>query len=84
MPGRLAGHTRITRLRSRRAPVPDPEFAEIRDEVAGSGLIEEIEPLVARRTGCPRKRPGLRRYSDHDRGVRHPALRPETFITSRP
>ncbi|MFJ8788315.1 hypothetical protein [Streptomyces sp. NPDC102462] len=57
MTSRLARHTRIARLRSQRALVPDPEAAEIRDEVAGSGLIEEIEPLVARRTGCPCKLP---------------------------
>jgi hypothetical protein len=57
MTSRLARHTRIARLRSQRALVPDPEAAEIRDEVAGSGLIEQIEPLVARRTGCPCKLP---------------------------
>ncbi|MEU0677916.1 hypothetical protein ABZ330_34555 [Streptomyces sp. NPDC006172] len=57
MTSRLARHARIARLRSERALVPDPEVAEIRDEVAGSGLIEEIEPLVARRTGCPCKLP---------------------------
>ncbi|MFE9092770.1 hypothetical protein [Streptomyces sp. NPDC007264] len=53
MTSRLARHTRIARLRSQRALVPDLEAAEIRDEVAGSRLIEEIEPLVTRRTGCP-------------------------------
>ncbi|MEU3280283.1 hypothetical protein [Streptomyces antibioticus] len=57
MTSRLARHTRIARLRSQRALVPDLEVAEIRAEVAGSGLIEEIEPLVARRTGCPCKLP---------------------------
>ncbi|WNZ10177.1 hypothetical protein [Streptomyces sp. 11x1] len=57
MTSRLARHTRIARLRSQRALVPDPEAAEIRDEVVGSGLVEEIEPLVVRRTGCPCKLP---------------------------
>lgn len=57
MTSRLARHTRIARLRSQRALVPDLEVAEILDEVAGSGLIEEIEPLVARRTGRPCKLP---------------------------
>ncbi|MFJ6130418.1 hypothetical protein ACIQKE_35630 [Streptomyces griseoviridis] len=57
MTSRLARHTRIARLRSQRALVPDPEVARIRDEVAGSGLIEEIAPLVTRRTGCPCKLP---------------------------
>ncbi|WP_340377642.1 hypothetical protein U5640_22905 [Streptomyces sp. SS7] len=57
MTSRLARHSRIARLRSQRALVPDLEVAEIRAEVAGSGLIEEIEPLVARRTGCPCKLP---------------------------
>ncbi|WP_240121585.1 hypothetical protein [Streptomyces sp. MUM 2J] len=56
MTSRLARHTRIARLRSQRALVPDLEVAEIR-EVADSGLIEEIEPLIARRTGCPCKLP---------------------------
>ncbi|MEU3338484.1 hypothetical protein [Streptomyces sp. NPDC006668] len=57
MTSRLSRHARIARLRSQRALVPDPEAAEIRDEVADSGLIEEIEPLVTRRTGCPCKLP---------------------------
>jgi hypothetical protein len=49
--------SRLARLRSQRTLVSDPEVVEIRNEVAGSGLIEEIEPLVARRTGCPCKLP---------------------------
>ncbi|MFF9406003.1 hypothetical protein ACF1B0_10775 [Streptomyces anandii] len=57
MTSRLARHSRIARLRSQRTLVSDPEVVEIRNEVAGSGLIEEIEPLVARRTGCPCKLP---------------------------
>jgi hypothetical protein len=50
---RLARHPRIARLRSQRALVPDHEAMEILDEVAASGLVEEIQPLVARGTGSP-------------------------------
>ncbi|EHN72304.1 hypothetical protein SMCF_8244 [Streptomyces coelicoflavus ZG0656] len=53
MNSRLARHPRIARLRSQRAPVPDHEVMEVLDEVADSGLVEEIEPLVARGTGSP-------------------------------
>ncbi|MGW0610410.1 hypothetical protein [Streptomyces sp. NPDC002788] len=49
----LARHAHIARLRSQRVPVADREVLEIIEQVAGSGLVEEIEPLVARRTGSP-------------------------------
>ncbi|MET8827676.1 hypothetical protein ABZX40_17215 [Streptomyces sp. NPDC004610] len=53
MNSRLARHPRIARLRSQRALVPDHEAMDVLDEVAGSGLVEEIERLVARGTGSP-------------------------------
>ncbi|MER6268156.1 hypothetical protein [Streptomyces sp900105755] len=49
----LARHAHIARLRSQRVPAPDREVMKIIDEVTGSGLVEEIEPLVSRRTGSP-------------------------------
>ncbi|MFE7606995.1 hypothetical protein [Streptomyces celluloflavus] len=53
MNSQLARHSRIARLRSQRTLVPDHEILEVRNEVADSGLVEEIEPLVARTTGSP-------------------------------
>ncbi|MEV6961983.1 hypothetical protein AB0M97_22905 [Streptomyces sp. NPDC051207] len=44
---RLARHTLITRLRAQRPVIPDQEVRRLYDEVAASGLVEEIEPLIA-------------------------------------
>ncbi|MFI7143091.1 hypothetical protein ACIBQ5_36995 [Streptomyces massasporeus] len=48
---RLARHALITRLRAQRPVIPDQEVGRLYDEVAASGLVEEIEPLIARTKG---------------------------------
>ncbi|MFV2117018.1 hypothetical protein ACE14D_00590 [Streptomyces sp. Act-28] len=45
----------LAKLRSRRLPVPDAEVHEVLAELDDSGLVGEIEPLVARPTGRRRK-----------------------------
>ncbi|WP_416520549.1 hypothetical protein [Streptomyces achromogenes] len=47
----LARHARIARLRADRPRVPDQEVRTVLGEVAASGLIEEIEPLITRGKG---------------------------------
>ncbi|MEV5784290.1 hypothetical protein AB0L42_25250 [Streptomyces sp. NPDC052287] len=53
MTSSLERHARIARLRSDRTLVASPEAQTALDEVDDSGLVEEIEPLIARQTGRP-------------------------------
>ncbi|MGW6390586.1 hypothetical protein ACWFR1_08770 [Streptomyces sp. NPDC055103] len=55
MTSRLDRHEHIAKLRTSRLPIPDGEVHEVLAELDASGLVAEIEPLVARPTGRRRK-----------------------------
>ncbi|WP_435060086.1 hypothetical protein [Streptomyces sp. bgisy060] len=55
MTSNLDREDHLAKLRTRRLPIPDAEVHEVLAELEDSGLLAEIEPLVAQVTGRCRK-----------------------------
>ncbi|MEV0925553.1 hypothetical protein AB0I99_10560 [Streptomyces spongiicola] len=54
MTSRLDRHAHIATLRTRRLPIPDAEVHQVPAALDDSGLVSEVEPLVAQSTGRSR------------------------------